>query len=173
MLLQSSGQRWQFSPLQARQLPSRRAVTAGGASQSCAQRSQVSPGGQTWLPQGVQGSPATTQPLIPWHGIPEYGILIVVPIQGFATRALAAFFENGVVPKGAGWAGVAGVAARKLDMLDYAAKLSDLASPPGNRLEALKGSLTGLHSIRINDQWRVVFRWTPSGPTAVEIRDYH
>ena len=46
-------------------------------------------------------------------------------------------------------------------MLDYAATLSDLASPPGNRLEALRGDLAGYHSIRINDQWRVVFRWGP------------
>ena len=58
-------------------------------------------------------------------------------------------------------------------MLDYAHALGDLASPPGNRLEALKGELDGFHSIRINDQWRVVFRWTDSGPEAVDIRDYH
>jgi proteic killer suppression protein len=68
---------------------------------------------------------------------------------------------------------VARVVARKLDMPDYADRLSDLASPPGNRLEALKGDLVGFHSIRINDQWRVVFRWTDSGPTAVDVRDYH
>ena len=61
----------------------------------------------------------------------------------------------------------------KLDMLDYAHKLTDLASPPGNRLEALKGNLAGFHSIRINDQWRVVFRWTDSGPADVDILDYH
>ncbi len=58
-------------------------------------------------------------------------------------------------------------------MLEYAARLTDLASPPGNRLEALKRSLAGSHSIRINDQWRVVFRWTDSGPADVDIRDYH
>lgn len=58
-------------------------------------------------------------------------------------------------------------------MLDYADVLSDLSSPPGNRLEALKGDLQGFHSIRINDQWRVVFRWTVAGPTDVDIRDYH
>lgn len=58
-------------------------------------------------------------------------------------------------------------------MLDYAARLTDLASPPGNQREALKGSLAGSHSIRINDQWRVVFRWTDSGPADVDIRDYH
>ncbi len=58
-------------------------------------------------------------------------------------------------------------------MLDYAVVLADLASPPGNRLEPLKGRLAGFHSIRINDQWRVVFRWAASGPAAVDIRDYH
>jgi proteic killer suppression protein len=52
-------------------------------------------------------------------------------------------------------------------------ELTDLASPPGNRLEALKGNLAGYHSIRINDQWRVVFRWTGSGPDDVDILDYH
>jgi len=62
---------------------------------------------------------------------------------------------------------------RKLDVLDFAEELSDLRSPPGNRLEALKGDLRGLHSLRINDQWRVVFRWTPAGPTDVDICDYH
>jgi len=56
-------------------------------------------------------------------------------------------------------------------MLDYGEALSDLASPPGNRLEALKGTLQGLHSIRINDQWRVVFRWTAAGPTDADIKD--
>lgn len=58
-------------------------------------------------------------------------------------------------------------------MLDYVERLGDLASPPGNRLEALKGDLFGFHSIRINDQWRVVFRWTDSGPAEVDIRDDH
>ncbi len=58
-------------------------------------------------------------------------------------------------------------------MLDYAARLTDLASPPANRLEALEGSRAGSHSIRINDQWRVVFRWTDSGPADVDIRDHH
>ncbi len=77
------------------------------------------------------------------------------------------------MPRRAGWARVAKIVARKLDMLDYAAALADLASPPGNRLEALKGDLLGLHSIRINDQWRVVFRWTASGPADVDIHDYH
>jgi proteic killer suppression protein len=62
---------------------------------------------------------------------------------------------------------------RKLDMLAAAAVLEDLRVPPGNRLEALKGDLAGEHSIRVNDQWRVVFRWTPQGPAEVRLIDYH
>ncbi len=58
-------------------------------------------------------------------------------------------------------------------MLDYAKELRDLRAPPGNRLEALKGELEGFHSIRVNDQWRIVFRWTDSGPADVDICDYH
>lgn len=65
------------------------------------------------------------------------------------------------------------VAKRKLDMIDYATGLSDLKCPPANRLELLKGSLAGCHSIRINDQWRIVFRWTESGAEDVRIMDYN
>ena len=65
------------------------------------------------------------------------------------------------------------VAMRKLAMLNRVSKLDDLRVPPGNRLEALKGNLAGLHSIRVNDQFRVCFRWTPEGPEDVEIVDYH
>ena len=96
-----------------------------------------------------------------------------VAIRSFASPTVERFFREGRRLPGVGWANVARIAARKLDMLDYAAVLADLASPPGNRLEALKGSLRGFHSIRINDQWRVVFRWTDSGPAEVDIRDYH
>ena len=62
---------------------------------------------------------------------------------------------------------------RKLKMLDAVVKLEELRVPPGNRLEALKGGRKGLHSIRVNDQWRVCFRWKPDGPYEVEIVDYH
>ncbi|MDO8694032.1 MAG: type II toxin-antitoxin system RelE/ParE family toxin [Sheuella sp.] len=65
------------------------------------------------------------------------------------------------------------VAQRKLQMLDDAVELRDLRSPPGNRLEPLKGNRAGQYSIRINDQWRICFVWTPSGPDQVEIIDYH
>jgi len=68
---------------------------------------------------------------------------------------------------------VARAARRKLVQLNNADVLADLAVPPGNRLEALKGSLVGRHSIRINDQWRIVFRWSEAGPEEVEIVDYH
>lgn len=64
-------------------------------------------------------------------------------------------------------------AVRKLTMLNYASSLDDLRSPPGNRLEALKGDRKGQHSIRINDQWRICFVWTNAGPERVEIVDYH
>lgn len=64
------------------------------------------------------------------------------------------------------------VARRKLIQVNSAVVLSDLKVPPGNRLEALKESFSGKHSIRINDQWRIVFRWADS-PEDVEITDYH
>ena len=57
-------------------------------------------------------------------------------------------------------------------MLDDAVELRDLKSPPGNRLEALSGNRAGQHSIRVNDQWRVCFVWTTTGPENVEIVDY-
>lgn len=65
------------------------------------------------------------------------------------------------------------VAARKLDMLNATNQLGDLRSPPGNRLESLKGTLRGRHSIRINDQWRIIFRWETGDAYDVEIDDYH
>ncbi len=64
-------------------------------------------------------------------------------------------------------------ALRKLDMLNAAHDIKDLRVPPGNRLEALKGKLAGHHSIRVNDQWRIVFKWAPGGPVDVKITDYH
>jgi proteic killer suppression protein len=64
-------------------------------------------------------------------------------------------------------------AVRKLDLLNAAQDLLDLRSPPGNRLEALKGSLAGFHSIRVNDQYRIVFRWTGPGAEKVRVLDYH
>jgi len=64
-------------------------------------------------------------------------------------------------------------ALRKMDMIHAAAELGDLRTPPGNRLEALRGGLKGFHSIRINDQWRIIFRWEGREAHDVEIIDYH
>jgi proteic killer suppression protein len=61
----------------------------------------------------------------------------------------------------------------KLDSLNGAASMLDLRSPPGNRLGALKGELKGLHSIRVNDQWRLVFRWRGNDAYEVRLTDYH
>jgi proteic killer suppression protein len=71
------------------------------------------------------------------------------------------------------FASIETVAKRKLRQLQIAGQLADLRVPPGNRLEALKGKRAGQHSIRVNDQYRVCFRWTPAGPEDVEIVDYH
>ena len=71
------------------------------------------------------------------------------------------------------WSAVKSVAERKLLQLDNATGLDDLKSPPGNRLEALRGDREGQHSIRINAQWRLCFTWTEQGATDVEIIDYH
>lgn len=65
------------------------------------------------------------------------------------------------------------VALRKLVMLDAAESLADLRVPPGNRLEKLGGDRAGQHSIRVNDQWRICFRWTKAGPEDVSITDDH
>ena len=65
------------------------------------------------------------------------------------------------------------VARRKLDVLNAATQLSDLKFPPGNRLEALKGNRSGQHSIRVNEQYRICFRWTDQGAEDVELADYH
>lgn len=94
-------------------------------------------------------------------------------IASFADSATEIFFETGKVARGAGWGSVKSVVQRKLDMVHYAHVLADLKSPPGNRLEALAGRLRGYHSIRINDQWRVVFKWAASGPEEVQVCDYH
>ena len=73
------------------------------------------------------------------------------------------------------FSGIERAARLKIDRLEAATSLNDLARLPGNRLEALKGDRRGQYSIRINDRWRICFQWSqePSGPTAVEIVDYH
>ncbi|HEY3917529.1 MAG TPA: type II toxin-antitoxin system RelE/ParE family toxin [Stellaceae bacterium] len=91
-------------------------------------------------------------------------------IQSFKDRDTRRFYDGQRVRE---FDGIKKAAARKLDMLNAAANLNDLRSPPGNRLEALAGDRAGQHSIRINDQYRVCFEWTEQGPANVEITDYH
>ncbi|MBD5802331.1 Toxin HigB-1 [Azoarcus sp. Aa7] len=91
-------------------------------------------------------------------------------IRSFRCADTAALY-SGQQPKR--FRNIEAVAQRKLQMLDAAFELRDLRSPPGNRLEVLAGDRAGQYSIRINDQWRVCFEWTASGPANVEIVDYH
>ncbi|MFO7694247.1 MAG: type II toxin-antitoxin system RelE/ParE family toxin [Vicinamibacterales bacterium] len=91
-------------------------------------------------------------------------------IRGFRCPDTQALFETG---KSRRFGAVVTVATRKLTQLHAAATLEFLKSPPGNHLEALRGDRKGQHSIRINDRWRICFRWTTAGPDDVEIRDYH
>ncbi len=93
-------------------------------------------------------------------------------IRSFKGRFAEAILAQRQIPKGFSQA-LAKVARRKLVQLNNAVVLADLAVPLGNQLEAFKRDLAGKHSIRINDQWRIVFRWTEAGPEDVEIMDYH
>jgi len=92
-------------------------------------------------------------------------------IRSFACRKTALFFEErktrSLPPD------IQRVALRKLAQLHAVTELNHLSIPPGNRLEALKGNRVGKHSMRINDQWRICFRWKTDGPYEVEIIDYH
>jgi proteic killer suppression protein len=92
-------------------------------------------------------------------------------ITGFADRRTKELFGRDRV-KGLS-VEVQRVALRKLLILDAAARIEDLRVPPGNRLESLRGNLRGFHSIRVNDQWRIVFRWSEGNASDVRIIDYH
>jgi len=95
-------------------------------------------------------------------------------IKSFADPALESFFLAG--PSGATTripVSVQAALKRRLAMMVVARAIDDLRSPPGNRLELLKGDLDGWHSIRVNDQWRLVFQWTEGGAVAVRLMDYH
>ena len=92
-------------------------------------------------------------------------------IQSFADRETEQIWRGERSRKLPG--DIQGIALRKLRLLHAARVLQDLRVPPGNRLEALKGNRTGQWSIRINDQWRICFRWDEAGPHDVEIVDYH
>ncbi len=91
-------------------------------------------------------------------------------ILSFQDRDTRQLYETG---KSRRFSAISRVAIRKLIQLDEAIVLNDLSVPPGNRLEALQGDLLGLHSIRINDQWRICFCWNGSHAEHVAIRDYH
>lgn len=91
-------------------------------------------------------------------------------IKSFRCKDTQALFETGKTRR---FSAIKAAAERKLIVLQAASELDDLKSPPGNRLEALNGDREGQHSIRINRQWRVCFRWTADGPEDVEIVDYH
>ena len=94
-------------------------------------------------------------------------------IASFSDSATEIFFIHGKTRKGLGWASLGRIVKRKLDMIDYAASLDDLKSPPGNQLEALRGELKGWHSIRVNEQWRILFIWSKDGAQKVRVDDYH
>ena len=91
-------------------------------------------------------------------------------IRSFRCKDTQALFEGGHPQR---FRAIEMVATRKLAMLDAAKTLDFMRSPPGNRLEALRGDRAGQWSVRINDQWRLCFVWTDSGPDQVEIVDYH
>ena len=97
----------------------------------------------------------------------RYYSLVIVSFKSADTEALA---RGERVRR---FAAIETVARRKLRQLQIAGRLEDLRVPPGNRLEALKGDRVGQHSIRVNDQFRVCFRWTAAGAHDVEIVDYH
>ena len=92
---------------------------------------------------------------------------MIVSFRNLETAALA----SGHALKRFGQIGT--VARRKMRQLEIARSLRDLAIPPGNRLKALAGERSGQHSIRINDQYRICFHWTPAAPEDVEVVDYH
>jgi len=92
-------------------------------------------------------------------------------IQSFSCKKTEKIFEGQRSKRLAG--DMQETAFRKLAQLDQAQSINDLRMPPGNRLESLRGDRDGQYSMRINQQWRVCFRWTKEGPAGVEIADYH
>ena len=109
-------------------------------------------------------SPIVTLDVI---NVPRYTFHMIVSFKSADTEALA----SGRRVKR--FVNIEAVARRKLLQLQVAARLQDLRVPPGNRLEALSGDREGQYSIRVNDQYRVCFRWTTAGAEDVEIVDYH
>jgi proteic killer suppression protein len=91
-------------------------------------------------------------------------------IKSFGDKKTERLFNDEAVRA---FQGIAARAKRKLESVNAAARLDDLTVPPSNRLERLRGDLKGFHSIRINDQWRIIFRWTGHDAAEVSIVDYH
>ena len=91
-------------------------------------------------------------------------------IKSFSDKETASLFSTGHSRK---FSGIEHIALRKLDMINAAIHVETLKVPPGNRLEALKGTRRGQYSIRINDQWRICFTWADHNAYDVEIVDYH
>ena len=94
-------------------------------------------------------------------------------IKSFGDAATEDLFNGLDTARSRRFAAIARAATRKLDILQAAVKLTDLRIPSGNRLEALKGDLKGYYSIRINEQWRIVFRWSDGDAHDVRVEDYH
>ncbi len=107
------------------------------------------------------------------HGAPVIGYTASdYMIASFADSETEAFYHTGRRPKRLP-PPLTRPALRKLDMLEAAHNLEDLKTPPGNRLEALRGGWAGYYSIRVNEQWRVVFQWSAPEATEVTLIDYH
>lgn len=91
-------------------------------------------------------------------------------IRSFADKRTEALFQDEVIRD---FQGFARPAKRKLEALNAASRLDDLMVPPSNRLEKLRGKLSGFHAIRVNDQWRLIFKWIDGDAHEVAIVDYH
>ena len=94
----------------------------------------------------------------------------ILMIQSFKCRDTEALHQRHRVAR---WVNIEAAARRKLDQLDAASELRDMASPPGNRLEKLSGDRTGQYRVRVNDQWRICFTWSAGAASNVEFVDYH
>lgn len=107
------------------------------------------------------------------HGYRESVIIFPMAIRSFGDLATADLYHSKNTSRARRFPqSIVSIALRKLDVINAAHKLDDLRSPPGNRLEALKGNLTGYYSIRVNDQWRITFRWNDDA-LDVSLVDYH
>ncbi len=91
-------------------------------------------------------------------------------IRSFGDKRTEALFRDEHVRQ---FEGIARIAKRKLEAVNAASRLEDLIVPPSNRLEKLRGDLKDFHSIRVNDQWRLIFRWVQGEPHGVRVVDYH